>query len=69
MRTCPIAHNQRKCKCADCKKELPAGEGIQHSYPMFHGKGQFYYCCPPCDAAREVTERKIVDQLKDKTHG
>jgi hypothetical protein len=69
MRVYPVAHNVRQCKCADCKKTLEAGEGIQHTYPMFHGKGQFYYCCPPCDAAREITEQKIVDELKARSDG
>lgn len=46
--------NKRKAKCADCKRLLQAGEGIAHRYPMFHGKGEFYYLCSGCDRKREA---------------
>ena len=69
MKVYPVAHNVRKCKCADCKRVLLAGEGIQHRYPMFHGTGQFFYVCPPCDVIREATEQKIVDELKARSDG
>jgi len=48
--------NKRKAKCADCRRMLPAGEGIGHEYPMFHGNGQFYYVCPRCNEIREKDE-------------
>ena len=52
--------NKRKAKCPDCKKVLLPGEGIRHSYPMFHGNGEFYYVCPPCEEIREKEKAEIV---------
>lgn len=50
--------NQRKARCADCKRLLQKGEGIGHKYPMFSGGGEYYYLCPGCDRKRKEKEGK-----------
>jgi len=50
--------NQRKARCADCKRLLQKGEGIGHKYPMFSGGGEYYYLCPACDRKRKEKEGK-----------
>lgn len=69
MRVEPVEHNVRKCRCADCKRTLEAGEGIKYRYVMFRGNGQFYYCCPKCDVVRQSEEQKLVDELRARTDG
>lgn len=68
-----IGHNQRKCRCARCMCVLLKGEGIQHRYVMFAGRGEFYYYCPKCDviAAQEVKEieERLNSECEEKSHG
>lgn len=58
MRDAPQETNARRCKCADCRAILEKGQGVRHIYDMFHGRGQYYYCCPECDAKREAERVK-----------
>jgi len=64
MRVFPETHNSRRCNCADCKKALEKGEGIQYQYPMFHGNGQFFYLCPEDDQKRVNAHKEEINNLK-----
>ena len=48
--------NQRKARCADCRRLLQKGEGIGQKYVMSIGSGEFYYLCPGCDRKRKEKE-------------
>jgi hypothetical protein len=49
-------YNQRKARCADCKRLLQKGEGLAQKYPMFSGDGQYYYLCAGCARKRKEKE-------------
>ena len=51
-------YNQRKARCADCRRLLQKGEGIAQRYLMFSGNGEYYYLCPACDRKRKEKEAK-----------
>ena len=51
-------YNQRKAKCADCKRLLQKGEGLAQRYPMFGGGGEYYYLCAGCAKKRKEKEEK-----------
>lgn len=53
-----IIHNKRKAKCADCRRALAPGEGVQHEMGWFGGNGNSYYLCQACDRKRAMDKEE-----------